>query len=100
MGEDDFVEYRRHNDNQVSALRDEVRAHISLELARDTEQAGRIIVLQEQVKILSDKVDELIDLWNQAKGAVAFMKIMAALVAGGAAAWAWIMANLHITPKG
>lgn len=54
-------------------------------------QLGRIEVELERI---GKRVDELITLKAEVYGAVKFLKIIAAVIAAGAAAWAWIASKL------
>jgi len=88
----EFHEYARRNDREVAELSTKIDVHVGEERIRDEDMA-------KQIAELNEKVGQLLDMWSQAKGAVTFMKVMAAIVAGGAAAWAWISANIAIAPK-
>jgi len=99
MNSDALNEYSRKNDSQVQTLASKIEGHVNEERIRDADMAEQIIELKAQVSELSGEVRELIGMWQQAKGAVNFMKLMAAIVAGGSAAWAWISAHIAFTPK-
>jgi hypothetical protein len=77
----EFNEYRRQTDIRDAAMLEQLNA------------------LEKRVESLSADVRALIDMWQQAKGALLFMKLMVALVAGVAAAITWIASNLQIVPK-
>lgn len=87
-----FHEYARKNDREVQELASTIAQHVGEEKVRDEDMA-------KEIAELNRKVGELLDMWSQAKGAVNFMKLMAGVVAGGAAFWAWVSANIAITPK-
>lgn len=57
---------------------------------------------QDDVRIdkLIEDVEELKTILNQIKGAVTFVKWMAAVIAAGGAAWAWLVAQINLIPKG
>lgn len=95
----EFNEYARKNDREVAELASAIARHVGEEKLRDADMAQQIVELKAQVATLSKDVRDLVDMWQQAKGAVNFMKMMAAVVAGGAAFWAWVSANIAITPK-
>jgi hypothetical protein len=93
--------YQRKNDEKIDQLSDEVRTHIESELQRDSAMAIQFAQLQAEVKELNESVSAIVELLAQTKGALAFIKILAAIVAAGAATWAWIMSNLsNITTTG
>lgn len=56
---------------------------------------------QDDVRIdkLIEDVEELKMILNQIKGAVTFVKWMAAVIAAGGASWAWLIAQINSTPK-
>jgi hypothetical protein len=87
--------YQRKNDEQVDALAKQIREHIETELRRDAMAEEQFVQMSKQVLELSGKVSTLIDMLAQMRGALAFIKVLAALVAAGAAAWAWIMSNIQ-----
>lgn len=62
------------------------------------QQMGRIEAdlrrLAENYDIISGKVDDLVETKIEIYGAMKFMKIMAGVIAAGAAIWAWIVSNI------
>ena len=70
----DFVEHRRADDPRFTSI-------------------------ENKLSELSSKVDTLHEAFTQAKGAITFIKWMAAVVAAGAATWAWIVSQINITPR-
>lgn len=91
---------QRKSDEQIRSLTQEVRQHIDSEIARDAVMAEQFKQLQAEFKSLNDTVAEIAGLLTQTKGALAFIKILAAIVAAGAATWAWIMSNIQTLHKG
>lgn len=92
-------EHVRKNDREVAELAKKIAEHVVEEAVRDNDMAHELGELRAQVVELTGQVRDLVEMWQQARGAVTFMKTMAAVVAGGAAAWAWISAHLAISPK-
>lgn len=86
--------YQRKNDEKIDQLSDEIRAHVESELQRDSAMAIQFQQLQQEVKELNESVTAIVELLAQTKGALSFIKMLAAIVAAGAATWAWIMSNL------
>lgn len=91
---------KRKVDEQIEKLTVEVRNHIDTEIARDSAMAVQFEQLQKEFKVLNDTVTEIAGLLTQTKGALAFIKVLAAIVAAGAATWAWIISNLQTLHKG
>lgn len=88
MTENDFHDYRRANDTKVDKLNSDFIGHTAEERARDA-------IMLDEIKSLTIKVEALICIWDQAKGAIVFVKWMAAIVAASAAVWTWLSTNVH-----
>lgn len=86
--EAEFHDYRRANDTKVDGLRGEFLTHTAEERSRDA-------IMLEQIKTLTAQVQVLILMWEQAKGAITFIKIMSVVAATCAAAWTFLSTNVH-----
>lgn len=78
MVEQEFHEYRRIADTKIDELRQDFTEHTIEERTRDA-------LMMEKFEVLSNRVETLIDLWSQAKGALTFIKVVVGLAASVAA---------------
>lgn len=67
------------NDNQFIT---ELREHIGEEQIRDASMADKIQNLEDKVDKLSEDVKTLLEMWQQAKGIITFVKWMAGISGG------------------
>ena len=77
-----MTEYRRHDDSALEQ-------HAREEIERYDQVVARLTKIEENQK-------EMLDVWNQAKGAITFLKILASVAAGLAATWAFFNTNFTV----
>ena len=76
---------RRVSDDGTVAFRGELRDHIEEELVRDTIMSEKLNAVETKVDILSSDVKSLVEMWQQARGVLTFVKWVAGLVMGSLA---------------
>jgi len=72
-------ELRRIGDAETNIFRGELREHIEEELVRDTIMSEKLLEVEYKVDILTSDIKSLLELWQQAKGIVTFVKWTASI---------------------
>jgi len=75
-----MINQRRLEDTETNLFRGELRDHIEEELVRDTIMSEKLLEVEKKVDELSSDIKSLLELWQQAKGIVTFVKWSASIV--------------------
>jgi cellulose biosynthesis protein BcsQ len=90
MTPEKFRDYSRQNDQEVQELNQKISEHILEGKLRDGVMLREMEELKEKVEALTKSVTALLDLWQQAKGIVTFMKWVSAIGGGVVAFFVFI----------
>ncbi len=63
------------------------------------EEMQRYADIEKRLSQIEDKLDGINEVWNQAKGALVFIKVLASITAAIAAIYVFVSSNLTILPK-
>ncbi len=63
------------------------------------EEMARYAAIEERLDKIEIQMAQIIEIWNQAKGVLNFIKALAWIGGGITAIWAFVQSNLDITVK-